>query len=120
MDEPRILTDDESHRRRQEVARSAGPKTIVLCAAPDCPQAAFNSPWCIQHRPPAGPRVVADYDDNALATVKAQVEEEAAVLTVLALNWITRQQLAQLNIDANQLAHGVDRIRGELGGGDAA
>lgn len=115
----RILTDDETYRRRSERASNVGPKTIELCAIRDCRRAANNGPFCPDHRrlytPDLG-AVTAEFSPGELDAIKAQVEADAAPLFVIALNWVLRQRLTELGITAELVASGIERIRGELEG----
>ena len=101
MDEPRILTDEESHRRRAESA-SAGPgAAVTLCAWSGCNRLADHGPLCRgHHRQVATPDSVATLDltDDELAAVKADVEAKAAPLFLLAMDWLVRGQLAELGV----------------------
>lgn len=119
MDEPRILTDDESYLRRSQRASAAGPKTVELCAIRDCPRAANNGPFCPDHRRVYAPgqTTAVDLDEEQLEDIRRQVEADAAPLFVIAMNWVLRQRMASMGITPELVAAGLDRIRGELEGG---
>jgi len=115
--EPRILTDDETYRRRREHASTTGPKTIGLCAIRDCPHPANYGPFCPDHRRQYAPEpavAAADLTGDDIAELRAQVEADAAPLFVIAMNWIARRQVERLGYDNDALAAGMERIRGEL------
>lgn len=119
MNEPRILTDNETYARRRQQASSVGGKVVALCAAPGCPRAAANSPWCIEHRPtttsvPIWP--ARDFSEDEYAALRAQVETDAAPLFVIAMSWIARQRVAHLGITLDSLEASMNRLRGELAG----
>lgn len=116
MDEPRILTEDETYARHSQQAAGNGPGIVALCAAAGCPRAAAGGPWCVQHRPRPEPglQVVGDFTPDEYAAIGAQVEADAAPLFVLAMSWIARQQLANLDLTVDSFEASVDRIRGEL------
>lgn len=115
MDEPRILTEDETYLRRAQQASHIGPKTIDLCAWRDCPNAADYGPFCANHRQPTIGTATLDLDKDQLAAITAQVEADAAPLFVIAMNWIARQELTRLGVTLDSLGASIDRIRGELG-----
>ena len=111
MDEPRILTDDETYQRRREHAAHTGPRTITLCANPDCRQPAHWGPWCDTHRPAAGPRLVtAELTDQEIATIRTEVNAKAAPLFLMAMDWILRGQLAREGVELPPV---VAIVRGE-------
>jgi hypothetical protein len=118
MTEPRILTDDESYRRRREAASSMGPKTVAVCAHPGCPTIANWGPYCDDHRRPrvVGDSVARPLTREEIDAVRAQVEADAAPLFLIAVNWLAREQMARIGIGAPELAFGIERIRGELDG----
>lgn len=99
IDEPRILTEDESYQRRSEQASGVGPTTISLCAELGCPRAARWGPFCDEHRPHVE-RVIAapNLTDAELDNLRTRVSAEAAPLFVIAWNWIARQQMARIGI----------------------
>lgn len=99
MDEPRILTEDESYLRRSEQASGVGPTTISLCVEHGCPRAARWGPYCDEHRPHVE-RVIAapNLTDAELENLRAKVSADAAPLFVIAWNWIARQQMARIGI----------------------
>lgn len=101
MDDPRILTDDESYERRSQQAASIGPRTISLCAEPGCPRAAAWGPWCGDHRPAAGPRIGVAHDltGDQYDAIRAEVNAKAAPLFLLAMDFILRKQLANLGVE---------------------
>lgn len=101
MDEPRILTDDESYQRRSQRGNRGGPREVALCAEPGCPRASSWGPFCGDHRPAAGPRIGIAHDLTAdeYDTIRAEVDAKAAPLFLLAMDWIVRQQLAELGVE---------------------
>lgn len=115
-DEPRILTEDESYLRRSQQASHVGPKVISPCAEPGCTRAANNGALCWEHKQPAisVPVVAQHLSPAELEALRAQVAADAAPLFVIAVNWLARQQMARLGINVDQLAAGMERIRGEL------
>ena len=118
MDEPRILTDDETYQRRREHAAHVGPRTIELCAHHECGRAAHWGPWCDQHRQAAGPRLVtAELTDTEIATIRAEVNAKAAPLFLIAMDWILRGQLAREGVELPPV---VAVVRGELNHPDDA
>ncbi len=119
MTEPtgRILTAEESAQRRSERAAHNGAPIITLCAETGCPRAAFHGPWCGEHRPlraEPGVAVAHDLTREELAALRAQVEADAAPIFVIAMNWIARQQVAQLGMTPASFEGSVARIQAEL------
>lgn len=121
MTEPtaRTLTAAESAQRRSERASGRGPTIVTLCAEAGCPRAASHGPWCGEHRPlrtaPEPATVVAfDLDRDQIAALRQQVEADAAPIFVIAMNWIARQQVAQLGMTPASFEGSVARIQAEL------
>lgn len=115
----RLLTAQESARRRSERAASNGPTIVTLCAEPGCPRAAAHGPWCGEHRPAtvrAEPSVAVAHNlsRDELAALRHQVEADAAPLFVIAMNWIARQQVAHLGVGLDSIEASMSRIRAEL------
>jgi hypothetical protein len=99
-DDTRILTDDESRQRRAEQASSAPGRAVSLCAEPACRRAAHWGPWCDDHRPSTGPRLVtAELTNDEIAQIRAEVNAKAAPLFLIAMDWILRRQLAQEGVE---------------------
>lgn len=120
MDEPRILTDDETRRRRAEQASGAPGGAVSLCAWQGCNQLADHGPLCRDHHRrivPLEAVATLELTDTELEQVKADVDAKAAPLFLLAMDWIVRGQLAQLGVPQLE---GPISISSELGGGDAA
>lgn len=116
----RLLTGKESAQRRSERAASRGPTIVTLCGEPGCPRAAVHGPWCGEHRPtrrtePAATVIAHDLNRDEIASLRQQVEADAAPIFVLAMNWIARQRFAHLGIDFDMLEASMSRIRAELG-----
>lgn len=115
----RLLTGQESARRRSERASGNGATIVTLCAEAGCPRAASYGPWCGDHRPAtvrAEPSVAIahDLDRDEIAALRQQVEADAAPLFVIAMSWIARQQVAHLGLTAQSFEAAVERIRAEL------
>lgn len=101
MDETRILTDDESRRRRAEQASSAPGAAVSLCAWRDCQHLASYGPFCRDHHyqlTPVDAVAARDLTATELAHIRADVEAKAAPLFLLAMDWLVRGQLANLGI----------------------
>lgn len=114
MDEPRILTDDETRRRRAEQASSAPGAAVTLCAWQGCNRLADHGPLCRDHHRQIVPlEAVATLDltDDELDQVRVDVEAKAAPLFLLAMDWLVRGQLAQLGVP--QLAGPISISRQE-------
>jgi hypothetical protein len=116
----RLLTAQETARRRSERAASNGPAIVTLCAEPGCPRAAAHGPWCGEHRPirrafEPTTTVAFDLDRDQIAALRQQVEADAAPIFVIAMNWIARQRVAHLGVSLDSLEASMTRIRAELG-----
>lgn len=101
MDEPRILTEDESYRRRAEQASAAPGAAVTLCAWQGCHRLADHGPLCRDHHRrivPVETVATLELTDAELAQVRADVEAKAAPLFLLAMDWLVRGQLAQLGV----------------------
>jgi hypothetical protein len=101
MDETRILTDAETTRRRAEQAASAPGRAITTCAVPRCPRVAHHSEFCDEHRPQPGVRlgVAAHLTNEDYAAIRDEVDAKAAPLFLIAMDWLTTQQLATIGIE---------------------
>lgn len=100
-DEPRILTDDETRRRRAEQASAAPGAAVTICAWQGCNHLADHGPLCREHHRrivPLEAVATLDLTDAELDQVRADVEAKAAPLFLLAMDWLVRGQLAQLGI----------------------
>lgn len=116
----RLLTGQESARRRSERASGNGATIVTLCAEAGCPRAASHGPWCGDHRPlrqAPEPTVAVAHDltREDIGALRSQVEADAAPLFVIAMNWVARQHIAQLGLTPDALGASIDRIRAELG-----
>lgn len=99
--ETRILSEEESVARRTERANNSPGRPITMCNQPGCPHLAHYGPRCANHRQPAGPRLVVagDLTDEELDAIRAEIDAKAAPLFLLAMDWLTRQQLGRLGVE---------------------
>lgn len=102
-DDPIILDEAERARRLAADARKTG-DIVIMCSEAGCPRAASWGPWCQQHRPPAAPpphgwTATTDLTDVEIAEVAREVEEKAAPLFILAMDFIARRQVARMGLE---------------------
>jgi hypothetical protein len=100
------LLGEAERTRRLAADASSNPanRTVTMCSEADCPRAASGGPWCRQHRPPAAPppegwSASGDLTAAQLAEVAREVEEKAAPLFLLAMEFIARQQIARMGLE---------------------